>query len=149
MVSREALKMRRHCPCNLLRLFHLEKMTDDLGVVCSLTGQSLDRVSLRNYLRFVHHLNLLGGLGNACGRARRGRHCAIHQLRPRVEEMVKLRLQWAEVRPRSDRIGPNPCDLPNVDLAIGDNVGTSRCKVPKYPIANPVRRLPNVDGDAV
>jgi hypothetical protein len=38
MVLGQALKMRRHRSCNLLRRFYFKKMTDDLCVVGCLPG---------------------------------------------------------------------------------------------------------------
>ena len=92
MILGEALKMRSHRSCDLLRFFYFEEMTDDLSVVGSLPWQSLHRVSLCKNFRLVHDLNLLGRLRDIFERARRWRHGTIHQLRLRVEEVVQLGL---------------------------------------------------------
>ena len=92
MISSEALEVGRHGSRDLLRLFHLEKMTDDLGVMGCLPGQALRGISLRKNLGLGHHLNLLRWLRFALNRARLGRDSAIYQLRLRIESVVEQSL---------------------------------------------------------
>ena len=48
-----------------------------------------------------------------------------------------------------DRIGPNPCDLPNVDLTIRNHVASSRGQMAVHARANAIDRLTNVDRNLI
>ena len=64
MVSRKALEMSCHRSCDLFRVLHFKEMTDDLGIVGCLSGQSLHRIALCENFGLVHNLNLLEWLRN-------------------------------------------------------------------------------------
>lgn len=51
--------------------------------------------------------------------------------------------------PRLSRICPNPGDLPNVYLAVRDNVGTRRSQVAVHPGTNAIHGLPDVNRNLV
>ena len=44
-----------------------------------------------------------------------------------------------------DRIGPDPSDLPNVDLSVGDDVAPRRSEVSAHPGADAVDRLSDIN----
>lgn len=62
-----------------------------------------------------------------------------------MKGMEQRILKRADRRFRFDRISPDPGDLPNVDLPVGDDIGTCGGKMPVDACAYAVRRLPNVN----
>ncbi len=89
MILGKTLEMRCHCSCDLLRLFHFEKMADYLSVMSRLSGQSLHGITLCKNLSFVHYLDLLRRLGNIFeGVWLRGNR-AVHQLRLGIKVVIK------------------------------------------------------------
>ena len=92
MISSETLEMSRHGSRDLLRLLHLKKMTDDLGVMGRLPGQALNGISLRENLGFGHDLNLLRRLRGTLKCAWFGRDGAVYELRFGIESVVKQSL---------------------------------------------------------
>jgi len=97
-------------------------MADDLRVVGRLPGQTLHGISFGENLGFGHDLDLLRGVRYAVKGVWQRRYGPVHQLRLGIEGVVKQSLQRIKLLFRCHRIGPDPADLPNVDLAIGDYV---------------------------
>jgi len=96
--------------------------------VSGLTGQTLHRVALFVDFTVAHHLYFLRRFGNAAKRARADRNHTVHQLRLRIKTMVKQRLKRPDLFSSGDRKGPNPSNLPHIDLTIGDDVRPRRVR---------------------
>ena len=124
-------------------------MPNDLSIVSGLTGQTLHGVALIVDFTIAHHLYFLRRFGNAAKRTRAQRNRTVHQLRLRIKTVIKQRLKRPDLFSRSDRISPNPCNFPDVDLTIGDDVGPGRGKVTCYSTAYAIYRLPDVDWDTI
>lgn len=63
---------------------------------------------------------------------------------------VKQRVfEWIDFRQFRDWIRPDPCNLPDIYLSIGDNIRTSGCQMPVDPGADAIARLPDIYRHAV
>lgn len=60
--------------------------------------------------------------------------------------MIKLRFYAADFFLPRYRIGPNPSNLPHIDLAVRDYIRSRRREVPGDPSTYPSARLPDING---
>ena len=140
--------MRLNCESNLTRVFHGKEMTDDLGVVFSLSRQSQSWVKFLGNLTVGHDLNDLCRFrhNEVC---RSLRNFSIHQRRLPMEVMEKPIFESRYLVLRGNRICPDPRDLPNINLSIGNNIRTSGGQVPIDARPDSIDGLTNINWHAV
>ena len=141
--------MCAHRAAYLFRIFNCEEMAHDLSVVSSLAGQTLRRIALVANLNVAHHLDFLSWFGYLYQRKRTRRNSAVHELRLRVEPMIEQRFERRDLCFRRDRIGPHPGDFPNIDLTVGNDIGSSGGKMTRYSTAYPINRLADINRNIV
>lgn len=124
-------------------------MTDNLAVMFGLARKTKRRVFLFSDLRVRHHLDFLHGFWNLESLHLWLRYLAVHQSRF-LMKLVKQRIfNSGYVRFVFDWICPHPSDFPNVDLAICDNVASSRCQMAVHARAYAIDGLTNIDRDLI
>ena len=116
-------------------------MPDYLIVVFGLTRQPERRVSLFRDLRIRHRLAPLGRFWRLETGRGRYRDSPIHQRRPWLELVKQRTLNLNDFVPILHRVGRYPSDLPDVDLAICNDVASRGRKVAIYPGADAVYGL--------
>ena len=105
-------------------------MPNNLTVVFGLTRKAKGRISLFLNLFVGHHLNSLRRVRQFYAMRRHLRDLAIHERGPRVKLMEKRVLDRADIHLVFDWVRPDPGNLPNVDLSIGNNIAACGRKVP-------------------
>jgi len=93
-------------------------MAHYLSIVSSLSRQALHGVPLDDNIGIGHDLDLLERLRYILRGGRDGWHLAVYELRPWIECVVEESLQRIEFFFRIYGVRPNPCNLPNIDLAV-------------------------------